>query len=108
DRGEVLRDPAGSGARARDRTEAEVLGHRQAAEDPATLRAVRDAAGNDALRGRVGDVGAVERDRSATRAEQPRDGLEGRALARPVRADECHQLALVDPERDALERANRA
>ena len=43
------------------------------------------------------DVPALELDRSDPRMEQPADGLERRGLARAVRADERHDLALHGP-----------
>jgi hypothetical protein len=46
---------------------------------------------------------AVQPHAPARRPLQPDDDLQERALARPVGADDCDDLAVVDPERDAVD-----
>ena len=58
--------------------------------------------------GRLRDVLAVERDRALARVEQAADRLERGRLAGAVRPDQRHDLALVDLDRDALERVDLA
>jgi hypothetical protein len=45
----------------------------------------------------------VHADVAGCRALQTRDELQQRALARPVGADDGDDLAVVDPERDAVD-----
>src|SRR4051812_2329660 len=50
-----------------------------------------------------GDVAALEGDGAGAGRHETRDRPQGRRLARAVRADERHELAGLDPDRDALE-----
>jgi hypothetical protein len=49
------------------------------------------------------DPRAVEHDAAARRPLEPDDDLEERALAGPVRADDGDDVAVVDPEGDAVD-----
>src|SRR5438105_1300001 len=60
------------------------------------------------MRGQAGDRFARERDLAAARLHEARDCAQRRRLARAVRADKRHDLALVDRERYALERVDAA
>ena len=51
---------------------------------------------------------AAELDRPAPRMVEPVDRPQRRRLARAVRADQRHDLALVHLDRDALQRLDRA
>ena len=86
-----------------ERAKGQVLGDRQAAEEPPPLGHERQTQ-PDALGSlEIADGPAGESDLSALRRHQPRDGLEERRLPGPVRADQRHDLAGVHGERDALE-----
>ncbi len=95
-------------SRALEGAHLEVLRHRHAREQPPPLRALRDAALDDRVRRRVGDVAALEADRALPRPVEAVDGAQGRRLAGAVRADQGHDLAGADAQRDALERVDGA
>jgi hypothetical protein len=81
----ATRAPSRAGAAAkRVRAEAEVLLDRQLGEHLPSLRDVRHASSDTALCEEAGHVGAVERDRSRPRRQDPRDDFERHALAGPV------------------------
>src|SRR6185437_14270201 len=86
----------------------EVLDDGHPREELAALRRLRDAHLHDVVRRGLRDVLALERDRALARVVEPVDRAQRRRLARAVRADHRHDLALANLERDALERVNRA
>ena len=94
--------------RALERTHLEVLGDGHPWEEPPPLRRLRNPELDDVVGRIVGDVTSAERDRSASRMIQSVDRAERRRLARAVRADQRHDLALVHVDRDPLQRLNRA
>jgi hypothetical protein len=53
--------------------------------------------------GHPADVLALEHDPAAGQRSQPGDRLQGGGLAGAVRADQGHDLALVDGQRDVLQ-----
>jgi hypothetical protein len=55
------------------------------------------------MRGETVDPRAVQADSAVGRALQPDDDLQERALPGPVRTDDGDNLAVVDPERDAVD-----
>jgi hypothetical protein len=63
---------------------------------------VRDALARDLVGRAAAHVLAVEDDAPA-RGDHPGDGAQRGGLAGPVRAEDRHDLALLDVERDALE-----
>ena len=80
----------------------QVLVHRKAAPDAASLRDVSDAEARDVVRVERGDVAAGERDRAALRPLQPDDRVAERRLAHAVAADD-RQDAAVEGQVDALD-----
>ena len=94
--------------RPREGAELQVLEHRHPREDPPALRRLRDAQADDAVgRERVEAV-AVETHATAARPHGAEDGPERRGLAGAVGADERHDLARRDGERDPAERPDVA
>src|SRR5437588_1659109 len=77
-----------------------VLVRREQREDVRHLERTAEARARAAERRRARDVDAVELDTPARRFEKPRDEVEERCLAGPVRADDAEQLALADLEPD--------
>ena len=65
-------------------------------------------AADDLVRRRHRDVAPLEADAALAGAVEPVDRAKRRRLARAVGADQRHDLACADPERDALERVDRA
>jgi hypothetical protein len=55
------------------------------------------------MRGEAVDPRAVQPDSAVGRPLQPDDDLQERALPGPVRTDDGDNLAVVDPERDAVD-----
>jgi hypothetical protein len=55
------------------------------------------------MRGETVDARTVEQDAAGGRPLQSDDELEERALACPVRTDDGDDVAVVDPERDAVD-----
>ena len=82
---------------------AQVLHHREQAEDAAVLRHVADAEPRQAMRRQAGDGGAVEENAALARLHQAHDRLQGRALADAVAAEQADHLAGPDLERDAVQ-----
>src|SRR5579883_392172 len=82
---------------------AQVLHHRQRAEDPPVLGHVAHAEPREAVRWQAVDGPALEQDPALAGPHQAHDGLERRALADAVAAEQPHDLATVHPERDAVE-----
>ena len=91
------------GVSLRDGSQTEVVADRQATEDPASLRAVRDAEGHDPVGRCVRDIGPFERNGPVRWPEQPRDRAQDGRLARPIRADQRDELAGRDRQRDTLQ-----
>src|ERR687887_170888 len=86
----------------------EVLEHAHAREQPPAFRRLGDAPLDDVVGGGMRDVAALEANPSAPRAVEPVDRAERRRLAGAVRADQRHDLARLDLDRDALQRLDRA
>ncbi len=78
----------------------QVLLHAHVREHVPAFRAVGDAAGQDRARRGTGDVLAVEGDAPRGRLQHARDRLQGGGLAGAVGADQCHQLAPADLDRE--------
>ena len=55
------------------------------------------------MRGETVDPRAVQSDSAVGRPLKPDDDLQERALPGPVRTDDGDNLAVVDPERDAVD-----
>jgi len=85
--------------------EAQVLMHREVAEDPAPLGDVGDAEPDDAVGRDAPEVLALEAD-APPEGRQARDRPEHRGLAGPVRADQGDDLARPHREGHAVERAD--
>ncbi len=86
------------------RAHREIFVHGQVGENHAALGHMAESAGDDPVRGQGGDVLAEKLDPAAFRAKQSGDGLKRGGLARAVAADERDDLALIDLDRDALDR----
>ena len=82
---------------------AQVLHHREQAEDAAVLRHIADAAARELVRRQAGDGAALEPDRTAARAHQPHDRFQRGALADAVAAEQTDHLARRDSERNAMQ-----
>jgi hypothetical protein len=80
------------------RAELEVLGDREAEEDPAALGHVGHAEARDRARADRRGVPAVDRDPALHRPDDPGHGAQRRRLARAVRAQQRHDLARADRE----------
>src|SRR5215472_7525277 len=81
----------------------DVFRNRQLAEHLALLRSEADAEARDLVGPQPREVDAVERDCAGRRLAKAHDGAEGRGLARAVAADQVHQFACFDPERDTAQ-----
>ena len=81
----------------------DVLGHRQVREQADALEHIADRAPQH-VRLERGRVLAVDRHAPRVRLDEPIDHLERRGLARARAADEHHQLAGRDLERDRVDR----
>src|SRR6266498_3013460 len=68
---------------------------------------LRDPDLGDLVAGQTLDLGALEGDPPGERWDDPGDRAQGGRLARAVGADERDDLALVDGQRDALQRLDR-
>ena len=84
---------------------AEVLAHGHVRVERVALEHHRDVA--LARRG-VGDVAAADRDRARRRLLEPGDQPQQRRLAAAGRADEDHELAVLDVQADVVDRAHAA
>ena len=92
-------------ARARqNRAYLEVFQNRQSREDLAALGDLPDAEVADMVRFATGDVGALEADASGARRFNAGDCADQRGLAGAVGADDRHNMAFWDFDRDAVER----
>jgi hypothetical protein len=78
--------------------DAEVLDDRHRAEDRPPARHLADPELHPSLGVEVGDVEAAEPDRPPGRQPQSRHHSQERRLARAVRAEQRHHLAVVDGE----------
>ncbi len=63
-----------------------------------------DAAPDERARHSPGHVGAVDADASGRGTDDPAHGIQERALAGAVRADQSNPLAAVDAQRDGVDR----
>jgi len=99
---------ASSSARARRVNEPtrKILQHGQPVEQPSSLRHVGDAHFGDPVGGEPVDPGAAEQDLAPVGPKLAGDGADGRRLARAVRSDDRHDLALVHGEADVVERGH--
>ena len=88
-------------AAARPAGQLQVLLHRQATEHALAARHLADAERGDLVGWRVGDVAAVENDRTAVGFHHTADRLQQRALASAVGAQQRNDLAFLDVEVDA-------
>src|SRR6266542_933658 len=106
DAGEVVGPPRAR--RRRQRPHLEVLHHGHGAEDLAALGNVGDAEPGP-LRGREAqEVAPLVDDAPGGGRDRPRDRLEEGRLAGAVRADDGHELAVSDLQRDLPQRAETA
>src|SRR3954453_18667286 len=103
---DVLADPGAVAAG--ERAHLEVLEDRHPREDAPPLGRLGDPDLGDRVARQALDVAAVEDDPPGPRRDDARDGPQRRRLAGAVGADQRDDLALVDLERDALQRLDRA
>src|SRR5206468_12097343 len=82
--------------------------HAHAWEESPSLGGLADSQLDDPRRPRSAYVLAVERDCPAVGVHEPRDGAKGRRLARPVGADQGHDLAPLDLDGHAAQRLDAA
>src|SRR5262249_54896821 len=92
-------DPAGADRRRQQ----EILLDGEAREDAALLRAERQAAPRNLVRGQTDQLAALQTRRAATPGHDPHDRLERRRLAGAVAAEQGHRLAGAYLEIDAVE-----
>ena len=92
---------------ARGEAEPEVLVDRELREQPPTLRNERDPAPRDRLRRPSAKRPLAEQDVAGARRDEPHDRVQGRRLARSVRADETDDLARRDSRTTPRERRRR-
>src|SRR5581483_315241 len=85
-----------------------VLEHGHRGEELDVLERARDAEPDDAARRRVQEGAPVEDDVAGVEPVQPRDDVEGRRLAGPVRADQTEDRVLLRLDRDVVERHDSA
>ena len=86
--------------------EVQVTCHRLGAKELAAFGHLQHTVIDDAPRRQRPDGGAVEMDRSALHGQQARDGLEQRALAGPVAAQQRDDLVLVHVDHHVFEYAH--
>lgn len=79
----------------------------QVGKDHPSLRGLRDPAGDDPVGWEADDVPIPEDDLPGGRLEESGDRAEGGGFPRAVCADERHDLAFGDAERDFVEGADR-
>ena len=89
----------------RDRARLDVLAHAQMAEQAHDLEGAGDAARGDLARRQAGDVGAVAQHAAVLRCYLPGDDVDQRRLAGAVGADQPQDLAGLEAQRHAIERA---
>src|SRR4029077_14440354 len=89
--------------RAVERGERDVVEHAQLAEGLGNLVRAPDAGVRHAVRGQSADLRAAKAHRAGARLQRAGDEIEGRALARAVRADQAEDLALGHLEGDVLD-----
>ena len=88
--------------------EHDVVEQRQAAERPGDLEGAADPLVDDAVRRSAGDLAPVKADRAGGRRQGAGEQVEDRALARAVWADQAEDFALIDLERDVVDRSEAA
>ena len=88
---------------AEHRAEDGVLQDRQRAERERPLHGHPDSLAPDLMGRETVDPLTVQSDAAVRRPLQPDDDLQKRALAGPVGADDGDDVAVVDPERDAVD-----
>src|SRR5439155_10723606 len=81
-------------------TGAEVLHDGQQPEDPAVLWHIADPEPCQPVRRQAAHGPALEQHLARARLDQAHDGLERRALADAVAAEQAHHFAAADPQRD--------
>src|SRR5262249_42598616 len=86
----------------------QVLEHGHGMERPRHLEAARDAAPRALIGRQARDLLAGESDRAGVVAQEARDAVDERGLARAVRADQAEALALRDLEAHLGERGEAA
>jgi len=82
---------------------ADVVRHRQLAEDRGFLRQVADAGAGAAVHGQVGDVLLVDADHALVGADQADDHVEAGGLAGAVGAEQADDLPAVDAHADVAD-----
>ncbi len=87
---------------ARQAAEREILPHRHAGEQTATLRHVADAHPRDIGRRQACDIAAVIFDGAGRQRHQPGQCFQERRLAGAVAAEQCHDLTLPDIQRRVM------
>src|SRR5690348_18290247 len=85
----------------------EIFAYRHLAEQLARFRALHEAAAGDLRRCRAAQLLAVARDLAAV-GQEARDGVEQCGLAGAVETDDRDELALMDVDRDVLQRLRLA
>src|SRR4029453_11716024 len=96
------------GIRARVGAEKEIVENALTGEHAPPLGHLRDAETDPLAGGEPADLLTAVDDAAAPDREQPRDGAEGRALARPVGADQGHHLSRVHDEAQLFQRVDAA
>src|SRR5260221_2583186 len=86
----------------------QVLQHGHAVERPRHLKAARDAEARALVRRQIGDFFSLENDFSALVAQQPRNAVDQRRLARAVRPDQAEALAGGDVDAHPGQRGEAA
>ncbi|MND54812.1 hypothetical protein D3C80_458780 [compost metagenome] len=86
----------------------QVFQHRHAGENAAAFRRLGDALARDQMRRQLGNILAVEDDLAGLGLRCPADCHHQRRLAGAVGTDQADDLALVDLDIDARERADIA
>jgi hypothetical protein len=99
----VVQRPAPFAGAVQTLGDAQVLHHREAAEDALAIQHERDAGLRDRVGGPGSDVDAVQHDLAAEGPHRPRDRLEQRGLADAIAAEHADELARSDAQAHALQ-----
>src|SRR2546428_124849 len=104
------REPRGDESRPGRRgcADDQVVAHRHGREQPHVLERARDAERGDAVHRHTRDVARPELHAALDRVVDSRQHVDERGLARAVRADQPHHLALRDAQGHLVERAQAA
>src|SRR5439155_14926969 len=98
----------GAAAEPREHGDGDRLAHRESGEDVDELEGARHAEPGQPHGPHAADVLALEAHGAARGRQQAREDVDERRLAGAVGADDRHELAAPDPQRDAVEGADAA